>query len=58
MRADEVENQWRIVEPLLEYWEAGEHEPVFYEAGGIGPREADALLEREGRYWHKPDDGK
>ncbi len=58
MRADEVEAQWRIVEPLLEYWEKGEREPVFYEAGGIGPREADALLEREGRYWHRPNDGK
>ena len=58
MRADEVEAQWRIVEPLLEYWERGEREPVFYEAGGVGPREADALLAREGRYWHKPEDGK
>ena len=56
MRADEVEAQWRVVEPLLTYWE-GEHKPALYKAGSKGPKEADELLERDGRYWHKPDDG-
>lgn len=57
MRADEVEAQWRIVEPLLHYWEASGREPVFYQVGSPGPREAEAMLERQGRYWHKPENG-
>ena len=58
MRADEVEAQWRVVEPLLAYWEQGDHKPALYKAGSKGPKEADDLLERVGRYWHKPDEGK
>lgn len=58
MRADEVEAQWRVVEPLLAYWETGDKKPAFYKAGSMGPKEANELLERDGRYWHKPDDGK
>lgn len=58
MRADEVEEQWRIVQPLLAYWEASDESPAFYAAGSGGPREAYDLLERQGRYWHKPDNEK
>lgn len=54
MRADEVEAQWRVIEPVLKWWETGAKEPAFYPAGSWGPEAADALLEREGRYWHKP----
>lgn len=54
MRADEVEAQWRVIEPVLSWWEAGEREPAFYPAGSWGPEAADALLAREGRYWHLP----
>jgi glucose-6-phosphate 1-dehydrogenase len=48
-RADEVEAAWRIVDPLLAAWEAGEPEP--YPAGGAGPAGADELLARDGRAW-------
>lgn len=58
MRADEVEAQWRIVDPLLEEWEASKKDPAFYSAGTPGPSQADEMLEREGRYWHKPGNGK
>ena len=54
MRADEVEAQWRIVDPLLNEWESAKTPPVFYEAGSWGPKEADELLEDAGRYWHRP----
>jgi glucose-6-phosphate 1-dehydrogenase len=54
MRADEVEEQWRIVEPLLRAWETSDQEPAFYPAGSWGPREADELLARQGRTWHPP----
>ena len=56
MRADEVEAQWRVIEPLLNYWESTSGEPAFYEAGSWGPAAADELLENEGRAWHKPSD--
>jgi glucose-6-phosphate 1-dehydrogenase len=53
-RADEVEEQWKIVEPLLETWEASNAEPAFYKAGSWGPEEAEELLARRGRRWHEP----
>jgi glucose-6-phosphate 1-dehydrogenase len=47
VRSDEVEASWNLFSPLLE-----EDMPIsFYEAGTWGPREADHLLEREGRKW-------
>ncbi|HZJ10687.1 MAG TPA: glucose-6-phosphate dehydrogenase [Trueperaceae bacterium] len=55
MRADEVEAQWAIFTPLLRQIEAHAIEPFPYPAGGPGPEEAFALLEREDRYWHRPD---
>jgi len=49
-RADEVEAEWRIVDPVLEAWESdGEPEP--YEAGSTGPACAEELLARDGRAW-------
>ena len=49
-RADEVEAQWRVLEPLL----SRPRELVPYDAGSMGPREAYELLERRGRSWHRP----
>jgi glucose-6-phosphate 1-dehydrogenase len=53
-RADGVEAAWALVNPILEYFES--HKPKFpnYGAGSWGPREADELLERDGRHWRKP----
>jgi glucose-6-phosphate 1-dehydrogenase len=49
-RADEVEAQWRICDPILEAW-AQSDEPVHaYPAGSQGPEEAARLL-REGEQW-------
>jgi glucose-6-phosphate 1-dehydrogenase len=52
-RADEIEAGWRIVQPLLDAWGAGAPgtEPHPYPAGSAGPAEADALLNRDDRYW-------
>jgi glucose-6-phosphate 1-dehydrogenase len=58
MRADEVEAQWRIVDPVLKWWESSDIEPAFYAAGSWGPKEADRLLQDEGRYWQRGDEGK
>ena len=54
MRADEVEAQWRVITPLLERIREARPTPMFYEAGSMGPDAAYTLLDREGRYWHRP----
>ena len=52
-RADEVEAEWRIVEPILEAWEIRAPAPSIYEAGSQGPPEADELLAVRGRSWRQ-----
>ena len=51
-RSDAVEESWRIVDPIINYWEA-EKSPTLpvYPAGSNGPTEADDLLARDGRAW-------
>jgi glucose-6-phosphate 1-dehydrogenase len=49
-RADQIEGGWRVVQPLLDAWKKGQ--PQDYDAGSAGPKEADALLARDGRAWH------
>jgi len=51
-RHDFVEASWALITPLHEAWgrEAAKAIPT-YEAGGWGPREADALMSRDGRRW-------
>jgi glucose-6-phosphate 1-dehydrogenase len=52
MRADMVEQTWRIVQPVLDAWanEKGTDLSI-YPAGTAGPCEADALLAKDGRQW-------
>jgi glucose-6-phosphate 1-dehydrogenase len=54
MRADEVEQAWAFVTPLLEAWQR--EEPAFpnYAAGTWGPAAAEQLIRRDGRQWHRP----
>jgi glucose-6-phosphate 1-dehydrogenase len=51
-RADNIEDGWRVVQPALDVW-AKDHvtELPTYPAGSAGPREADALLAQDGRFW-------
>jgi glucose-6-phosphate 1-dehydrogenase len=52
MRADMVEQTWRIVQPVLDAWaEDRSAELSVYPAGSAGPSEADAALIRKGRHW-------
>ena len=52
MRADMVEQTWRIVQPVLDAWaKKGATDLPIYPAGSSGPSEADALLTRDGRHW-------
>jgi glucose-6-phosphate 1-dehydrogenase len=54
IRSDEVAQAWRICDPLLSAWEEEDIPLAHYEAGTWGPREADELLERDGRRWRRP----
>jgi glucose-6-phosphate 1-dehydrogenase len=57
MRADMVEQGWRIVQPLLDAWaKIGVGGLPIYPSGSAGPREATELLQRDGRCW-RPIDG-
>ncbi len=61
MRADMVEQTWRIVQPVLDAWaKSGSTDLPIYPAGSAGPDEADVLLARDGRRWRpikRDDDG-
>jgi glucose-6-phosphate 1-dehydrogenase len=55
MRADQVEQAWRIIEPILEVWEM--RAPVDfpnYAPGSWGPEDAQALIAKDGHHWVSP----
>jgi len=49
MRADMVEQAWRVVQPVLDAWAADKTAPPLYESGSDGPPGAAQLLESDGR---------
>ena len=50
-RDDEVEAQWRIIDPILENWTSDTDGPLpTYAAGSRGPDEANSLL-TSGQHW-------
>jgi glucose-6-phosphate 1-dehydrogenase len=52
MRADMVEQTWRIVQPVLDTWaKISSADLAIYPAGSAGPSDADALLAKDGRRW-------
>jgi glucose-6-phosphate 1-dehydrogenase len=53
-RADEVEEAWGIVDPIIDAWaEAPQPDFPNYDAGSWGPAAADELLARDGRRWRR-----
>ena len=51
-RADMIEAGWTVVQPVLDVWNAlPPRNFPNYKAGSTGPKEADELLERDGRQW-------
>ncbi len=52
-RADEIEEQWALVDAMIAGWQRDR--PAFpnYAAGTWGPVEADDLLHRDGRSWRR-----
>jgi glucose-6-phosphate 1-dehydrogenase len=53
-RQDEVEQQWRFVDPIAKGWALAGSDLPIYPAGTWGPTEADLLMARDGRAWRKP----
>jgi glucose-6-phosphate 1-dehydrogenase len=55
IRSDEADQAWRIVQPLIDAFEAGTVPLSFYPAGTWGPKEADDLLAQSyGDTWRTP----
>lgn len=54
-RADEVEEAWRVVTPVLNAWSEPSDPNLMplYEAGTWEPLEAELLLNRDGRQWRR-----
>ncbi|MBL7741412.1 MAG: glucose-6-phosphate dehydrogenase [Chitinophagaceae bacterium] len=52
MRADQVEEAWKVVTPVMEAWKK-ETPPRFpnYEPGGWGPKTSEALIKPQGCSW-------
>ena len=52
IRSDQIEDAWRIVDPLIQAWEdPGSAQLHFYERGSRGPEAAAAMLAEDGRVW-------
>lgn len=56
IRSDEIESAWKIVDPIIEGWEAGADSRQrgamqSYAKGSWGPAAADELLERDEHVW-------
>jgi glucose-6-phosphate 1-dehydrogenase len=53
MRSDELEAAWTWVEPILDFWEQEDADPMPYTAGTWGPAAASALIGRDGLQWRE-----
>ena len=52
-RADEVEEQWKLVDAVVEGWRRDGTALSEYAAGSWGPAEADELIAGDGRSWRR-----
>lgn len=55
IRRDEIEASWRIIDSITNAWKDLPKDTLHpYPAGTWGPKEADMLIERDGRLWENP----
>jgi glucose-6-phosphate 1-dehydrogenase len=55
IRRDEVEASWRIVDSITHAWKEMPPSTIHpYRAGTWGPKEANELIENDGRHWDNP----
>lgn len=50
-RSDELSSSWNFITKILKGWEKQKSELRTYEEGTWGPREAQSLIEKDGRKW-------
>jgi glucose-6-phosphate 1-dehydrogenase len=54
-RGDQVEQAWRIMQPILDAWATPPKRGLpIYEAGSWGPEAGDALIAHDGHSWRRP----
>ena len=54
IRNDQIEEAWKIVDPLMEAWEDPQSSTLHtYAQGSTGPGAADELLSQDGRSWQR-----
>jgi len=55
-RSDEVEAAWKVIDPLIKYWDQHPPTPMpTYVPGSWGPPAADLLVETHGTRWREPE---
>jgi glucose-6-phosphate 1-dehydrogenase len=52
-RIDETELAWQLVDTIVQGWREMRVPMATYEPGTWGPKEADALIERDGKTWRR-----
>jgi glucose-6-phosphate 1-dehydrogenase len=52
-RADEVDEQWGLVDAIVAAWKRDRPNFPNYPAGTWGPPSADELIHRDGRSWRR-----
>ena len=57
-RADEVDEQWGLVDAIVAAWKRDRPNFPNYAGGDLGPAAADDLIHRDGRSWRRHDDGR
>ena len=50
-RSDELSSSWNFITKILKGWETQGSELRVYEQGSWGPKEAQYLIEKDGRKW-------
>lgn len=53
-KSDDVEAEWKFVDPIMSYWETEQIKPELYEPGSWGPHKADVLIQKDDRDWIVP----
>lgn len=50
-RSDELESSWKLITGILDKWKKDGEKVQVYSEGSWGPKEADELIEKDGRKW-------
>ncbi len=53
-RSDEIETAWKLIDPIIQGWEASDDIPLHtYRPGIMGPDASDDFMARDGRQWRE-----